>query len=142
MQYSGLSGDKDKGRKPPYYPNRYFQCQVVNWMIDNCQKVIKYIGPTLRAFYGVADVTASHGGPFSYKTYLSKLLNPRFCGDEVVVCSVLMMWGLKIMVINSKTLQEYRIHHDVALWHVDVGLVKSSSTYYSAAGESSIRSLV
>ena len=75
------------------------------------------MGPALRASYGVADLTASHGGPFSYKTYLSKLLNPGFWGDEVVLWSVLMMWGF----MNSKTLQEYRFHHNVALWHVDVG---------------------
>ena len=142
MQHNGLDGDKDKGSKLPYYPNCYFRCQVVNWMIDNHQKVIKYMGPALRASYGVADSTASHGGLFSYKTYLSKLLNPRFWGDEVVVWSILMMWGFKITVDNSKTLQEYRFHHDMALWHMDVGLVYNSSTHYSAAGESSIWSHV
>ena len=27
-----------------------------------------YMGPAIRATYGVADPTASHGGPFSYAT--------------------------------------------------------------------------
>ena len=52
-----------------------------------------------------------------------------------------MMWNLKITVVNSKPLQEYRFHHDVALWHVDVGLVNNSSTHYMAVGKSSIQSL-
>ena len=81
-------------------------------------------------------------GAFSYKTYLTKMLKRQFWGDEIILWSVSMMWNLKIMVVNSKTLQEYRFHHDVALWHMDVGLVYNSSTHYTAAGESSIQSLV
>ena len=100
------------------------------------------MGSALRAVYGVPDPTASHGGPFSYKTYLSKLLEKTFWGDEVVLWSISMMWGLKIIVVNSRTLQEYQIHHDVAMQHVDVGLVYNASTHYSAAGKSSTWSLV
>ena len=100
------------------------------------------MGLALRASYGVPDPTASHGGPFSYKMYLSKLLNKTFWGDEVLLWSISMMWGLKITIVNSKTLQEYRIHHDVAMQHVDIGLVYNASTHYSAAGKSSAWSLV
>ena len=140
--HSGVSRDKDKGQKLPYYPNRYFWCQVISWMVDNRQKAFKYMGSALRASYGVPDLTALHGGPFSYKTYLTKMLKGQFWGDEIVLWLVSMMWNLKIMVVNSKTLQEYRFHHNVALWHVDVGLVYNSSTHYMAVGESSIQSLV
>ena len=76
--------------------------------------------------YGVADPTASYGGPFSYREYLNKLLKREFWGDEIVLWAVLMMWGLKIMVLNSKTLQEYRVQHNCAFKHVDVGLVYNS----------------
>ena len=77
-------------------------------------------------------------GPFSYKTYLTKMLKRQLWGNEIVLWSVSMMWNLKITVVNSKTLQECRFHHDVALWHVDVGLVYNTSTHYTAAGESSV----
>ena len=100
------------------------------------------MGSALRALYEVPDPTVSHGGPLSYKTYLSKLLNKTFWGDEVVLWSIAMMWGLKITVVNSKTLQEYRIHHDVAMRHVDIGLVYNANTHYSVAGKSSTWSLV
>ena len=100
------------------------------------------MGSALRAAYGVPDPTASHGGPFNYKMYLSKLLNKTFWGDEVVLWSISMMWGLKITVVNSKTLPEYRICHDMAMQHVDVGLVYNTSTHYSVAGKSSAWSLV
>ena len=99
----------------PYYPNRYFRRQVINWMIENHQKVHKYMGSVLKASYGIPDPTASHGVPFSYKTYLTKLMDRSFWGDKVVLWSVFMMWGLKIMMVNSKTLQEYRVHHDTWL---------------------------
>ena len=111
-------------------------------MVENRQRVHKYMGLALRAAYGVPDPTASHGGPFSYKTYLVKLLERTFWGDKVVLWSVSMMWGLKITVLNSKTLQEYRVRHDVAIKHVDVALVYNASTHYSAAGKSSAWSLV
>ena len=76
-------------------------------MVENCQRVHKYMGSSLKATYGVPNPTALHGGPFSYKTYLTKLMEWTFWGDEVVLWSVSMMWGLKITVLNSKTLQEY-----------------------------------
>ena len=99
----------DGARYLLYYPNRYFQHQVVNWMVENRQKVFVYMGSALRAAYGIADPTASHGGPYSYKVYLNKMLKREFWGDEVMLWAVSMMWGLKIMVLNSKMLQEYRV---------------------------------
>ena len=126
----------------PYFPNQYFRRQVIVWIVENRQKVFKYMGPALKATYGVVDPRASHGGPFSFKSYLMKMMKWSFWGDETVLWSVSMMWGLKIMVVNSKMLQEYRIHHDVALRHVDVALVYNASTHYSAAGKSCAWSLV
>ena len=134
VRHSGPGGPRDKGRELPYYPNRYFRRQVVHRMAVNHQGVIHYMGPAIRATYGVADPTASHGGPFSYVIYLRKLLKKHFWGDEIMLWSISMMWGLKISMLNSKTLQEYRIWHDCAFRHVDVGLVYNSHTHYSAAG--------
>ena len=124
----------DKGRELPYYPNRYFRRQVVHWMVDNRQKVMQYMGQAIRVAYGVVDPTASHGGLFSYADYLKKLLDRQFWGDEAVLWSISMMWNLKIRVVNSKTLQEFRIRHDCTLHHVDVALVYNSHTHYSAVG--------
>ena len=95
----------------------------------------RYMGFALRAAYGIDDPTASHGGPFSFKVYLNKMLKRGFWGDEVVLWAVSMMWGLKITVLNSKTLQEYCVRHNCAFKHVDVGLVYNSHTHYSAAGQ-------
>ena len=75
----------DGEQQLPYYPNRYFRRQVINWMIENCQKVHKYMGSALKATYVIPDPTVSHGGPFSYKTYLTKLMDKSFWDDEVVL---------------------------------------------------------
>ena len=113
--HSGAGGAVDGERPLPYYPNWYFRRQIINWMIENRQKVHKYMGSVLKASYGIPDPMASHGGPFSYKTYLTKLMDRSFWGNKVVLWSVSMMWGLKITVVNSKTLQEYRVRHDMAM---------------------------
>ena len=136
VRHSGVAGSKDGHRDLPYYPTRYFHCQVVNWMVENRQKVFVYMDSALRAAYSVADPTTSQGGPFSYREYLHKLLKRGFWGDEIVLWAVLMMWGLKIMVLNSMTLQEYRVRHNCAFKHVDVVLVYNSYSHYSAAGRS------
>ena len=134
VHHSGYGGSKDGDRYLPYYPNRYFHHQVVNWMVENRQKVFVYMDSALRAACSVTDPTASHGGPFSYKEYLNKLLKREFWGDEIVLWAVSMMWGLKITVLNSKTLQEYHVGHNCVFKHVDVGLVYNSYSHYSAAG--------
>ena len=134
VRHSGPGGDRDEDRNLPYYPNRYFRRQVVRWMADNRAMVMHYMGNALRATYGLEDPTADHGGPMSYATYLRKMLKKSFWGDEVVLWSISMMWGIKITIVNSKTLQEYRVRHDCSLRNVDVGLVYNGHTHYSAAG--------
>ena len=134
VHHSGVVGSRDGNRDLPYYPTRYFCRQVVNWMVENRQKVFVYMDSVLRAAYGVADPTVSHGGPFSFKEYLHRLLQRDFWGNEIVLWAVSMMWGLKITVLNSKTLQEYHVWHNCAFKHVNVGLVYNSYSHYSAAG--------
>ena len=123
IRHSGVAGSRDGDRDLPYYPTRYFRRQVVNWMVENRQKVFVYMDSTLR-------------GPLSYRDYLHNLLRREFWGDEIVLWVISMMWGLKVTVLNSKTLQEYRIRHNSAFKHVDVGLVYNSYSHYSAAGRS------
>ena len=136
IRHSGVVGSRGGDRDLPYYPTRYFHCQVVNWMVENRQKVFVYMDSALRATYGVADSKALHGGPLSYRDYLHNLLRRDFWGDKIVLWAVSMMRGLKVTVLNSKTLQEYRIRHNSAFKHVDVGLVYNSYSHYSAAGRS------
>ena len=66
----------------------------------------------LMSTYGVVVEGGQAGGwtpPLSYRQYLHLLLQRDFWGDEVVLFAVSCMWSVKITVLNTKTLQEYRI---------------------------------
>ena len=45
------------------------------------------------------------------------------------------MWNLWITVLNSRTLEEYRIQHSFSLVDADVGIIYNCGSHYSAAGE-------
>ena len=45
------------------------------------------------------------------------------------------MWNLRITVLNSRTLEEYRIQHSFSLADADVGIIYNCGNHYSAAGE-------
>ena len=63
------------------------------------------------------------------------LLKRDFWGDEVVLYSVSCMWSMKITVLNMKTLQEYRIHHNRVLDKTDMVLSFNAVNHFNATGE-------
>ena len=87
----------------PYYPNHYF-C----W-----QKVMLTKKAYLQQMYGVEDPNATFSGHFPYKDYCCHILDRRFWGDALILYAISCMWALKITVVNSKTLEEYRVRHNV-----------------------------
>ena len=121
-----LANDKEF----PYYPNRYFCWQVANWLIENRQKLMLTKKAYLQQTYGVEDPNVTFLGPFSYKEYCCHVLDRRFWGDALIPYAISCMWALKITVINSKTLEEYR----VPLRRADVSVVFNASCHYMAAG--------
>ena len=46
------------------------------------------------------------------------------------------MWGVHITVLNSKTDQEYWIHHNAIMDWADINLVFNTGMHYSAVGVS------
>ena len=119
----------------PYYPTRYFRRQVVVWLVQNRQRVWYNEHVALEANYGFEETTPSYEGPLSYKSYCRALLNKKFWGDEVVLYAVSCMWDLRITIFNSRTGQEYRVRHSVAMDQADVNLVLNGGTHYSAVGK-------
>ena len=131
----GLSVRVANNRSHPYYPTRYMRRQVADWLVSNRQRVMMHKGPYLRETYGLADPTATFPQPFSYKQYCRQVLDKRFWGDAVILYAISCLWALKITVLNSQTLQEYRVRHGVAMRHVDISLVFNGSCHYTAAGK-------
>ena len=118
----------------PYYLTRYFHCQVVVWLVQNQQGVWLNEHVALEYNYGFEETTPSFKGPLTYKSYCRVLLNKKFWGDKVVLYAVSCLWNLQIMVFNSHTDQEYRIHHSAIMDQVDVNLILNGGMHYSAGG--------
>ena len=112
-----LSVHTATSQEATYFPNRYFRRMVVNFMVNHQQLIYKNKYLSWMFQYGVKVEGMANWGsgwtpPLSFKQYLCLLLRRDFWGDEVVLYAISCMWSLKITVLNTKTLQEYRIHHD------------------------------
>ena len=121
----------------PYFPTRYFRCQVANWLVANRQKVMLVKGNYIRQAYGIRDEDVQFPGPFSYREYWRNVLDKskRFWGDALILYAVSCMWAVKITVMNSKTLQQYKVRHAASLQNADIALVYNSSSHYTAIGK-------
>ena len=89
------------------------------------------------ALYGVEeavpDPQRGWAPPLSFKEYLRLCCD--FWGDEVVLYAVSCMWNMKLMVLNTKTLQEYRIRHDCHLDDIDAAITYNTHTHFNTVGE-------
>ena len=72
--------------------------------------------------------------PTSVLQAVPKVATQDFWGDKVVLYTMSYMWSMKITVLNTKTLQKYRIHHDRALDDVDVVLMFNTVNHFNATG--------
>ena len=114
-----LSVHTATSQQATYFPNRYFRRMVVCFMANHCQLMIKNKYLSLMSNYGVEVEAGQVRGwtpPLSFKQYLHLLLRRDFWGDEAVLFAVSCMWSARITVLNTKTLQEYRIHGMIEEW--------------------------
>ena len=125
-----LANEKDF----PYYATQYFRRQVANWLVNNRQRVLLHKESYLRQTYSLPDEDAQFPIPFSYKQYCRNILDHRFWGDAIILYAVSCMWALKLTVVNSQTLQQYKVRHTVGLKDVDITLVFNASCHYTVAG--------
>ena len=57
-----------------------------------------------------------------------------FLGDEIVLHALSCMGLMKITVLNTKTLQEYRIRHNKVIEKTDVIITYNAVNHFNAAG--------
>ena len=106
-------------------------------MVNHRQLMYNNKFPALMSMYGVeewADPGRGWNPPLSFKQYLHLLLRRDFWGDEVVLHAISCMWLMKINVLNTKTLQEYRIQHDKVMEKTDVIITYNAVNHFNAAG--------
>ena len=105
-------------------------------MVTNRQKIMLVKGDYIRETYGIWGDDAQFPGPFSCKDYCRNVLDKRFWGDALILYAISCMWAVKITVVNSKTLQQYKVRHTAGLRDADIALVYNSSSHYTATGKS------
>ena len=105
------------------------------WLVCNRQRVMLHKGAYLKETYGLADPDATFPQLVSYKQYCRQVLDKRCWGHAVILYAISCLWALKIMVVNSQMLQEYRVRHGASMKDADIGLVFNGSSHYTAAGE-------
>ena len=109
-------------------------------MVNHWQLIYKSKYLLLMSQYGVkveegADWGRGWTPPLSFKQYLCLLLWRDFWGDEVVLYAISCMWSLKITILNRKTLQEYRIHHERTMDSTDIVITYNAMNHFSAVGK-------
>ena len=68
-------------------------------------------------------------GPFSYATYLKYMLKRGSYADEVAVWVISQMWGIRITIIDGRTLKETRYRHSEKLMNTDMVLIHTGAHY-------------
>ena len=71
-----VRNNSSAGRDAPYFPNRYFRRQVVNYMVNHHCLIYENKFVALMSLYGVeeTDPSRSWNPPLSFKEYLRFLL--------------------------------------------------------------------
>ena len=106
------SGSKDV----VYFPCRYLRRMIVAWMAYNRCYVIKHKLISLQSKYGIEDGDLVPN-PISYREYLKmmRMLKRTTWGEDVVLYSLASLFDLRITVVNSSALEEYRYRHNLPL---------------------------
>ena len=120
-----------------YFPNHYFRRMVVNCIVIHQQLIYNNKFLALMSLYGIEEWVDPGRGwnpPLSFKQYLCLLLWRDFWGDEIVLHTISCMWSMKITVLNTKTLQEYRIRHDKVMEKADVVITYNAVNHFNVTG--------
>ena len=78
--------------------------------------------------YGLPE--GSEVGPFSIRSYFKHMVKDKTWGDIVCLYLIASMWSLRVTVLNSSTLGEMRIRHNMSFSLVDLPIVFNSHEVY------------
>ena len=77
-------------------------------------------------------------GPFSWLEFLEFHLKSSTYADDIIICTVSMLWQLKITVLKAQDLSERRFRHNSRISRTDLLLVHCSNTeHFIGAGKGS-----
>ena len=96
--------------------------------------MIKHKLISLQSKYGIEDGDLVPN-PISYREYLRMMLRRTTWGEDVVLYSLASLFDLRITVVNSSALEEYRYRHNLPLHCADAVLVYNERNHYLFAGK-------
>ena len=105
-------------------------------MVNHQQLIFENKYLALMSLYGVeeqVDHDRDWNPPLSFKQYLCLLLHHDFWG-ELVLYAISCMWSMKITILNTRTLHEYRIRHNKRLNGADVMITFNAMNHFNATG--------
>jgi hypothetical protein len=122
--------------------------QVVYFMAVNHEAMFLSQAEQLRATYGgrreqrkgekqeeQKDDEDETPGPFSYKEYLTFMLQDKSWGDQTVLMAIAMMWDIKLTVLNSHGYYTLTFRHHKTLDGSDMVLVYNGVNHFNPAGQ-------
>ena len=107
---------------------------IVAWMAHNRCYVIKHKLISLQSKYGIEEGDLVPN-PISYREYLKMMLKRTTWGEDVVLYSLASLFDLRITVVNSSALEEYRYRHNLPLHRADIVLVYNGQNHYLFMGK-------
>ena len=110
--------------KAVYFPRRYLRRMIVAWMAHNRYYVMKHKLVSLQSKYHI-----------SYREYLRLMLKRSTWGEDVTLHCLASLFDVRITVVKSSFLEEYRYRHDLPLHRADVVLVYNRHNDYLCASK-------
>ena len=86
---------------PDKYNGNMLRCQVVHLMVVNADIILQKCNTKLRVIYGLIDPkVANTPGSLAFEDYLSYMLLNDSWGDQVVSEVILMLWQMRLTILN------------------------------------------
>ena len=136
------------------FTNTHLRCMLVLFMVENFKMLWPLLHLCILNNFGhhrlseeefqakVADSIItdaereaySEPGPLSVHGYLQSLLKPSFCGDELCLLIITIIWKVRITVLHAKTLLAITFRHMNVSRKADIILVHCSGSHYIPLG--------
>ena len=142
---------------PAEYTNTHLRRQMVMCLIEHKDFFWPLLKEHLRGNYGHVRLSKEYErktrdktitdieredylcpGPFCFISYLESLSKPSFCGEEMVIILLSMIWQVGVTILKAETLHNIKFRHQQRISKSDILLVHCSGQNYVAAGEPSL----
>ena len=108
----------------PLYLRRMLAVHYMKYKDENNKELFYAVRKSLFV-YGLPqeDTETVSPGPFSIKEYFEHIIQDKAWGDVTCLVLIASMWSCRITVLNSTSLGEMRVRHNMEMGLTDIALV-------------------